>query len=404
MDILFIGGIFDKELEVEILEKSSNSVQYAANKFQWNLINGFLEVPEVSLRILSAPFIGAFPREYKDLHFSPKSYKGLDKFDWKYVGFNNLWGYRSLSRALSLKKNILEFAKLESSKKIIMVYSVHTPFLIAAIKAKKLDPTIQICLVIPDLPQYMNLSKNKTLLYRVFKYLDVKKFEKLLLSVDSFVLLTEEMAKFLNINKPYTIVEGIVDINNLSENKNRDLNKNNAKIILYTGTLNEKFGVVTLVDAFTNLIDKKAKLIICGSGDSEDYIRKMSESDNRIIFKGQVDNKTAMSLQQEADILINPRQNTEDYTKYSFPSKNMEYLLSGKPVIAYKLDGIPQEYNEYFLYVEDNSVFSLTEKLNEVLSMSYEKRSALGIKGREFVMKNKNTTQTSKKIIQLISK
>ena len=38
---------------------------------------------------------------------------------------------------------------------------------------------------------------------------------------------------------------------------------------------------------------------------------------------------------------VNPRQNNEEFTKYSFPSKTMEYLASGVPVVAYKLDGIP---------------------------------------------------------------
>ena len=47
----------------------------------------------------------------------------------------------------------------------------------------------------------------------------------------------------------------------------------------------------------------------------------------------------------------------------------MEYLLTGRPVIAYKLDGIPDEYDNYFHYVEDDSIDSFTNKIEEILLM-----------------------------------
>ena len=34
----------------------------------------------------------------------------------------------------------------------------------------------------------------------------------------------------------------------------------------------------------------------------------------------------ANEILQQADVLVNPRQNDDEYTKYSFPSKNIEYL------------------------------------------------------------------------------
>lgn len=47
-------------------------------------------------------------------------------------------------------------------------------------------------------------------------------------------------------------------------------------------------------------------------------------------------------ISKNADVLVNPRQNDDEYTKYSFPSKNIEYLMTGNAVMAYMLDGIPE--------------------------------------------------------------
>ena len=38
MDIAFLGGLFPRETEGEILEKSIGAVQAAANALQWNLV------------------------------------------------------------------------------------------------------------------------------------------------------------------------------------------------------------------------------------------------------------------------------------------------------------------------------------------------------------------------------
>mgnify|MGYP003303651866 CR=1 FL=1 len=44
------------------------------------------------------------------------------------------------------------------------------------------------------------------------------------------------------------------------------------------------------------------------------------------IFTGKIDRSQVLALQRSATVLVNPRRNNEEYTKYSFPSKTMEYL------------------------------------------------------------------------------
>lgn len=69
-------------------------------------------------------------------------------------------------------------------------------------------------------------------------------------------------------------------------------------------------------------------------------------------------------MQQQATLLVNPRKGHEEYTKYSFPSKTMEYMASGTPTIMYKLPGLPIEYEEYLVLLPDNSQETLTAILN----------------------------------------
>jgi glycosyltransferase involved in cell wall biosynthesis len=406
MNILFLGGVFDETMEKEILKKSKGIVHYAANKFQWSLIDGLLSINDLNLEILSAPFIGTFPKDYEDMKYKGKKSVYKNVIDCSYVGFNNIWGYRSVSRKRNLIKAIKKFAYKEADNKAIIIYSPHTPFLQAAVYSKKIDPTIHICLVVPDLPQFMNLNDTRSLIYDRLKKIDINIFEKNLVFVDSFVLLTEPMKKMLNVgDRPHIVVEGVVNIeNDDTEEENDHIQRENYATVVYTGTLNKKFGVVNLVEAFHNTNIKNARLKICGRGDAEEIIKSYASKDERIIFLGQLQHSEAVKLQRRATVLVNPRQNNEEFTKYSFPSKNMEYLLTGRPVIAYKLDGIPDEYDHYFYYVEDDSIYSLTNKIEEILLMDEEKRSNFGKRARSYVLKEKNNITASKKIIDMIQK
>lgn len=406
MKVLFLGGIFDEGMEKEILEKSKGTVHYAANKLQWNLIEGMLHIDGLELEILSAPLIGSFPKDYAGIKFQGNRSTYKNKTQSNYVEFNNIWGYRNISRKNNLIKNIKVFAENRVENKIIIVYSPHTPFLQAAVYAKKIDPSIQICLVVPDLPQFMNLNYKRTLIYDRLKKIDIDIFEKNSKFVDSFVLLTDSMKTKLKVgDRPYVVVEGVVNINSANNEESiKHIQSTDNMSVVYTGTLNKKFGVVSLVEAFHNTNIKNAHLKICGRGDSEEIIKTYADKDERIIFLGQLSNTEAVKLQKKATVLVNPRQNNEEFTKYSFPSKNMEYLLTGIPVIAYKLDGIPDDYDNYFYYVKDDSIESLTKMIEEVLLMKEESRKEFGEKARSYVLNEKNNISASKKIINMLKK
>lgn len=381
MKVLLLCGVFAKENEQEIIENSKRAVEYSANIFQEKLIEGFQETVE-DFSLLSAPFIGAYPVAYKK-----KSFKGFqvpqDKY--QYVYFNNVFGIRNFSRAKALKKAIKSFIESKETDKRIIVYSPHTPFLEAAVYAKKKDPSIKISLIVPDLPQYMNLDKKKSFLYRIGKKFDIRRFNKLNKYVDSYMLLTEAMKEKLSVgDRPYIVVEGIISKADLALNEQKKkevVRSKEEKYIVYTGKLNERFGVIDLVDAFRRLDGEDYRLVLCGNGDAVEYIRQNAEEDGRILYMGQVTPGVARDWIYKADVLVNPRKNDEEYTKYSFPSKNIEYLLSGNPVVAYMLDGMKDCYRDFIsIVVNSDELTYAMEKLlcavkNENNFLNYAKQT-----------------------------
>lgn len=406
MKILFLCGLFPKETEEDILKNSIGSIQNAANNLQWGFVEGFEENLNEPITILNSLYIGSFPRLYKrikiDTHYF--SHNGGKSQDIN-VGFINVVGVKRISRYISLKPYIKEWIESnKDSKKIIIAYAMTSTFTQILEYSKKIDESVVTCLIVPDLPQYMNFNNHKNIIYTKLKNIEMKIIRKNMQFIDSYVLLTQYMKDALEIKKPYVVIEGIsTDLfKNISKS---DENMNNShKNILYTGGLNEKYGIIDLVKAFEMLEDKNCRLIICGSGDAENFIRKACGRDKRIIFKGLLDREEILSLQKGATLLINPRANTDDYTKFSFPSKMLEYMSSGRPVLAYMLDGMPDEYREYIYEINENVENGILNALVEVLKKSKEELYIKGKKAKEFVLKEKNSKKQCKKVIDMITK
>lgn len=400
LDVLFLGRLFPREKEQEIKGKMKTGMQDAANALQWNIIDGFEENDFGTMKIVNYLPVDAYPNGYTDKFIEDFSFSHTDKYNEGDINIRccNLFGIKRFINIFYFKKHIKKWAKQKTDKqKVLFSYTANSMFLSLARLAKKVNPDIQVACLIADIPEYSTVSV-LTGFKKLYHDYEVRKTASLYGVVDKFILLTEHMAERLGLKAPFIVMEGIATTTDIEACEDKDY----GKYILYTGLLNKKFGLCNLVDAFSELNDENVKLILCGTGDAEDYIAQKQKDDKRIITLGRVDRVKALQLQKGAAILVNPRQNNEDFTKFSFPSKNLEYLSSGTPTVAYKLDGIPDEYDDYIIYPADDSVEALRDELVRLLDMSEDERRVLGETAKSFVCANKCKKSQAKRIIDFL--
>lgn len=95
------------------------------------------------------------------------------------------------------------------------------------------------------------------------------------------------------------------------------------------GGLHERYGLKMLVDAFVSNNLPGLKLVIYGSGPYEEELKGVCSQHNTVEYRGVAPNDEIVKAERDATLLVNPRPTHEEFTKYSFPSKNMEYMVSG---------------------------------------------------------------------------
>lgn len=395
-------GLFPDNRYDSIITCSKGNIQYAADALQKAIISGLAQWNN-NITIVNLPFIGGYPQRYSQI-FSP-SYpfvfeSPIGPINGYNVSFCNLSILKLWSRYRQARKYLLH--SLRSGDGVIIVYAIHTPFLKACVEAKKSNKNLKIILLVPDLPEFMSQESNP--IRNFLQLLNQRTLEGLYKYVDGYVLLSEFMTDRLPVNdKPWVVVEGIF---NKSDEKimTTEGQAESRKYVLYTGTLAKRYGIMNLVEAFHNLPMQDVELYICGDGDSKSEIIDFAKRDSRIVYKGLVRREYAMALQKNALLLVNPRTPEGEFTKYSFPSKTMEYLASGIPTLLYRLPGIPNEYYDYCYSLTDLSIEALTKKLEEIILTDAKELQALGSRARNFILEKKNPKQQTKKIIDLINK
>ncbi len=396
MEYGMVSTLIPKEYETEFRANSRNTMQDAANALQWNIYSGLCANLGCEIPLFNILPCGNYPQYYKHPFISSFSFGSTGKN----LGFCNVKVIRNYFKTVALKRALNKWCRSSSEPKTLFVYTISQPFMSAVSEIKRRYKNVHICAIIADLPDMANLSSKKSLMLNLFSKHKAKESYSLISCVDSFVLLTKHMADYMHITQPFCVMEGIATSTKEFSSPDYD---NDNKTIFYAGTLHRKFGVLNLLEAFMQIEAEDYNLVLCGAGDSEDEIREAAKKDSRIKFYGQVSRKEVLELQTKATVLVNPRQNNEEFTRYSFPSKNLEYLSSGIPFIAYKLDGIPDEYDDYILYVNDNDVASLSRKIIDVCEQTSEERELIGIKAKQFVNQMKNEVLQTSKIISLVS-
>lgn len=241
-----------------------------------------------------------------------------------------------------------------------------------------------------------------------FVYFDSDKFyhyisDYLIKKASGYVFLTEQMNKLYNSQiKPYVIIEGIVD-NNCEKTLHRTtVHKMNRQVCMYTGSIHQKYGIGNLVQGFIDANIDGAELHIYGDGDFREQLEVICKENANIVYFGNVLNSEVINRQQEATILVNPRPPYDEFTKYSFPSKIMEYMVSGTPVLMTRLPGMQEEYLSYVYLIEDASAVGIMSALKAVLSLDESVLMEKGINARDFVLSQKNNIVQAEKLVSML--
>lgn len=391
--------------EKHLAERSKERLSgISLHKFTRAVIQGLdknIDEPITVFNIINTINYPKFPQ----LIFRTENWHHVEGADDWHIGYINLFGIKYITQSLNLYKKLSKWEKaLNGEKNIVCVHNIYLPAMQAAywIKCKYKDQ-VEICLITGDLTGKYGLQSQykKNLKEHLIDKMN-SRINYLAKKFDSFVFATEPMATALGVEKkPHVVVECAYTAPEYKVDTSIT-EITDKKILFYAGAIREEYGIPHLLRSFELISDKDYELRLAGDGNSTELVKQFCKKDNRIKYLGFITPTDVDRNQREATALISPRiAGNYEFVKYSFPSKTMESLASGKPYIAHKLPCDPPEYKNYIQYPENDSDEALAKKIIEVCSLSIDERIRIGQQALLFVKNEKNPKVMTRRIVKM---
>ena len=386
-NILWICGIAWMREDNTYFPEATYPGIISGSAFQQAIIEG-LEAQDHKVRILS------------DCDMSSG-----ERLEWSHNGVSNdIRVAGNGNRLLRIPSKIIHLLKEIKKGDVlrdidyVCVYEMHLPYLLCLSKIKKINPNIKMVLICPDLSIHMDLDAKKKPIKTFLKKIEHIVAQRLLKSVDGYVLFTEQMNNyFAKFEKPHVVIEGVY------RDKYPLTSTAKKNFIMHAGSLHYNIGIEELIAAYEQLLESGQELWFFGSGAMDTYIKQKAEENKGIKHMGFVDPEKLFEYEKQATLLINVRNPKAEYTKYSFPSKTFEYMASGTPFLTTDLPGIPEEYKSHLFLIENNSVDEVKKGLEYALGLTEQEREVFGEQAREFVLTQKNKIIQSAKMVDFLS-
>ena len=373
--ILYLSAAIPDEYFAQYLKNGIINGGHQAQKFNSMIIRGVGKFEEV--RVISNPPYCKKTEACSDYSLT------IDNCFYSWTK-NTKGKIRKISNYLQMSQYIRKCGFCDG----IICDAINPLASLLAIKTAKRN-NIPAIAIVTDIPKYMDLGRES-----IF----TKITEKLLSKYDGYVFLTEAMNSIVNHeNKPYIVVEGLCDDDQICS----QCKKYEMFTCMYAGSLSHGNGISEFIDGFIQAKLPNSQLLIYGNGPCVEEIKDISRKNDVVKYCGVVTNKEIVEIQKKVTLLINPRPVDIAYANVSFPSKVIEYMASGTPLLTTHLPGIPDEYFE-FVFESECTVSGFSKALTKLYSLPKDELNKKGKEAQEFVVNTKNKELQAARILKLM--
>jgi glycosyltransferase involved in cell wall biosynthesis len=172
----------------------------------------------------------------------------------------------------------------------------------------------------------------------------------------------------------------------------------------YFGTLSERSGVVTLVNAFVGA-NLPGTLHVCGHGNSAEELKQLAKQHPNFHFDGFLPKQSdCLVWAQQVDVLINLRLPFWGQDN-SAPSKVFEYGVAGKAILSTRTSGMDEILGAEGIYIETgNFEESLRQKLREISAMDRKELQRRAGIIHDRIVKNYSWEEQARRIVDFLTK
>jgi glycosyltransferase involved in cell wall biosynthesis len=133
-----------------------------------------------------------------------------------------------------------------------------------------------------------------------------------------------------------------------------------------------------------------------------ELVRERARQQTRVTFVGFLPFEEVLALYRTADLLLNARLTKAIDTRYFFPSKLMELLASGTPVLSTCTGQVEAEYGDVLYLLRDETPEGLAARILELFNVGSDVRGEVGARARAFMFREKTWERQAQRLAQYL--
>lgn len=397
MILIYVSSATPNDILTEYLNKyAKRPIRFVQQWWDYSMSVALSSACDGQFEAISIPPVSTFPTS-KCVHHQKHVVTDSNGVRFSFPTIWNLPIIKQLDLIRSIRREIRAICRQSKGERIvILTHCIYLQSAIPAFWARK-KFCARVYTIVPDLPEHSTsvaLNGHRILKWMFSLYISITR--KLSRMFDGYVCFTEHQMKYLNQDKPHIVMEGFIDTALIDRIA---LTESHPNRIVYAGGLMYRYGIRELVDGFIKAAIPDAELYIYGQGEADEYV--IGKEEHNVFYGGCVSREEAIRAEKSCFLLVNPRPTGDEYTKCSFPSKLMEYMATGIPVLTSKLGCIPKDYDDKLLYFIDISADSIASTLKSCFARRDQIREK-GKLAKAFIRSKKNVQHQAQSIIRFI--
>lgn len=375
LSILYLGAFAPDRPEYRNAATST-----AGNIFQLNFLAAFkpagLPVPEV----MSYRPMPSFPKSKKLIFWGGKD-ELSDGTRVRFLPFLNLGALKILTLGVSSAAGVLSWAwrNRHSDRRVVIAYNLTAPPAWPIFLACRLAN----CEFVPFIGDiYVPGEVVKDTWMRRCEF----ESQKLIIPlVDGLLVANHAIIEDFGAEREALLIEGGVPAAFVQKFSTRCPQDDETFNVVFAGQLSELNGIPLILDAMKRIKDQRIRLWIAGGGEYADVVLEAARKDKRITYLGLIPHQEVTNLYSRADLLLSLRRTNYRTHRYVFPSKVIECLATGCPLMTTDTGHAKEEFGEFVILIDDETPEAVAAKIEEVASWPHDKRAELGQRAQSYV-------------------
>ena len=356
----------------------------AANLFQLNFLSAFRRSGLPMADVFSYLPMPSFPR-HPQLFFTGGRERLADGTQVRFLPFLNLGPLKILTLGIASFFQTLGwgFRHRKSERRIAIAYNLNAPPAWPIWLGCKLTRT-EFVPFIGDIYVPGEVIPNGWL-----RRLEFEAQKRIIPKVDGLLVANKAIVNDFAEGRESLVMEGGVPESFVRKFESKPERSKEEFHVVFAGQLSELNGVELLLEAIKLIQSPKFRFTIAGAGALKDMVKHAARLDSRVCYAGLLPHRDLEDLYRTADLVLSLRRTDNRTHRYVFPSKVIECLATGVPLLTTCTGHAETEFGEFAILLREECPNAVARAIQEVACWPETKRAELGSRAQEYVLEHR---------------